>query len=196
MSGDSHTGADVDCATIMRSQFGVIHERQAIAAGMTRRMIRYRVRSGRWDALHPVVFRLAGTPTSREQRVMAAVLYGGPGAVAFGRCAAAMWDLAGGRWDPPEIASSRQLLRAGSPVIARRCATPRIPRYLSAGCHPRDRLDPDGDRPMCQNGCRDGRGCSRSGAEEGGIARRDKAPDLRAQEPAAAETGLASRIPR
>ena len=43
--------------------------------------------------------------------------------MASGRCAAAMWDLAGGRWDPPEISSSRQLLRPGSRIIARRCSS-------------------------------------------------------------------------
>ena len=52
---------------------------------------------------------------------MAAVLYGGPDAVSYGRCAAAVWDLAGGRWDPPEISSPRRLQRPGSRIIARRC---------------------------------------------------------------------------
>ena len=114
---------DARCASIMQSQFGVIHESQALAAGMTRRMIRYRVNNGRWDVLHPLVYGIAGAPTSQEQRVMAAVLYGGAGAVAYGRCAAAMWDLAGGKWDPPEISSSRQLLRPASRIIAHRCSS-------------------------------------------------------------------------
>jgi hypothetical protein len=106
------------CAATMRSQFGLIHESQARKAGMTTRMIRYRVRIGRWEVLHPSVYRHAGTPTSRQQRAMAAVLYGGPEAVVMGRCAAAAWDLAGGRWDPPEISSPRNLRRAGSEIIA------------------------------------------------------------------------------
>ena len=105
----------------MQAQFGVIHQGQALAAGMTHRMIQYRIRSRRWEDLHPVVYRIAGTPTSREQRIMAAVLYGGTDAAAFGRCAAALWDLEGGRWDPPEISCSRQLLRPGSRLIAHRC---------------------------------------------------------------------------
>lgn len=115
--------AEAECVAIMRSQFGVIHERQAQRAGMTPRMIRYRIRTGRWEVLHPSVFRQAGTPTTREQRAMAAVLYGGPKAVVYGRCAAAAWDLAGGRWDPPEISSPRNLRRAGSKIIARRCGS-------------------------------------------------------------------------
>ena len=115
--------ADARCASIMRSQFGVIHERQALAADMRRRMIRYRIRNGRWDVLHPLVYGIAGFPTSREQRVMAALLYGGADAVTYGRSAAAVWKLAGGRWDPPEISSSRQLLRPGSTIIAHRCTT-------------------------------------------------------------------------
>jgi len=115
--------AEAACAAIMQSQFGVIHESQARRAEMTPRMIRYRTHVGRWEVLHPSVYRQAGTPSSREQRAMAAVLYGGPEAVVLGRCAAAAWSLAGGSWDPPEISSPRCLRRPGSKIIARRCSS-------------------------------------------------------------------------
>jgi hypothetical protein len=107
----------------MQSQFGVVHADQASRVGMTRSMIRHRLDTGRWEQVHPCVFRIAGAPSTREQRAMAAVLYGGPGSVVVGRNAAALWDLAGGRWDPPEISSPRQLRRPGSPIVARRCTT-------------------------------------------------------------------------
>ena len=52
----------------------------------------------RWQALHPGVYRFAGTPGSRQQRLLAAVIVSGEGAVASHRAAAALQRVPGGAW--------------------------------------------------------------------------------------------------
>jgi hypothetical protein len=138
---------DAACAAIMQSQFGLIHESQALTAGMTRRMIRYRIRSGRWDVLHPVVFRLAGTPTSREQRVMAA----GPGRGPLGSTR----DLKLSPTSSPRLEDHPPSLRES-----------RRARCDSARSDAGNRSVPDRRRPLRANGRTNGRTGARSGASE------------------------------
>jgi very-short-patch-repair endonuclease len=59
--------------------------------------------TGRLQALHPGVARLAGSPETREQRIAAAVLAAGPGAMASHRSAAFLWDIPRPEDDPVEI---------------------------------------------------------------------------------------------
>jgi hypothetical protein len=73
---------DVLAGGIARDQYGVITRRQALAAGITPDEIKRRIISGRWHRLWVGVFALAGTPPTWEQRVLAAVLASGEGAVA------------------------------------------------------------------------------------------------------------------
>lgn len=56
-------------------------------------MVRTRVRRGEWEVVHPLVYRMAGSPHGWHQRVFAAVLGGGPGAVASYLSAATLWKL-------------------------------------------------------------------------------------------------------
>ncbi len=58
---------------------------------MTPRMVHWRTRSGEWIAVHPGVYRLAGTPVTWHQRVLAATL--ATGGVASHRSAARLWVL-------------------------------------------------------------------------------------------------------
>src|SRR5205807_1777024 len=51
--------------------------------------------------VHPGVYRLPGAPVTWKQKVMAAVLAAGPGAVASHKTAAALWGLAG--FPPREV---------------------------------------------------------------------------------------------
>jgi very-short-patch-repair endonuclease len=119
-----HRGrADAECARIAALQWGVLGRAQARSAGLTPKQIHYRLANGRWEAFLPSVYLISGTPFVVRQRLMAAVLWGGPEAVVFRRSAAALWELEGGRDDPPEIASPRQLRDASSRVRAHRSAT-------------------------------------------------------------------------
>lgn len=73
---------------ILRLQYGVIARDQAVACGLTRDMIAYRVRcDGPWRRVLPATYTSAtGTPTS-DQRAMAALLYAGPVSVITGALA-------------------------------------------------------------------------------------------------------------
>ena len=68
-----------------------------------------RIESGRLAVVHPTVYRVGGAPTSWEQRILAACLWAGEGAVASHRCAARLWELAEVECSVPEITTIRDL---------------------------------------------------------------------------------------
>jgi hypothetical protein len=76
-------------ARLASGQHGVFNRAQAIDAGMHRSAIDRRVNTGEWETVDYAVYRVAGTPPSWRQRLMAACL-AGP-AVASHRSAAALW---------------------------------------------------------------------------------------------------------
>lgn len=79
---------DRACARIQSRDFGIIHLREAYAAGMTPRMVENRLATGRWELALPKTFRLAGAPDSWEARAIAACKWAGPAsALSFGASA-------------------------------------------------------------------------------------------------------------
>ena len=65
----------------VRRQYGVVSRSQALAAGLTVDVIKFRVKSNRWRQLHPGVYAtFTGTP-SRGAQLWAAILAAGQGAV-------------------------------------------------------------------------------------------------------------------
>lgn len=82
--------ADVFASRVAAERHGVITLEQALEVGLTQDQVDVRVRSGRWQRLHLGVYALAGAPRTWEQRVVAAVLRAGVGAVASHLCAAAL----------------------------------------------------------------------------------------------------------
>lgn len=86
---------DAFIAAVARDQHGLVTRTQARAAGLTGDQIEDRVARGRWDPLYRSVYRIAGTPSSREQRCLAACLAAGEGAVVSHRSAAELWGLDG-----------------------------------------------------------------------------------------------------
>lgn len=83
--------ADRLIAVTAEAQFGIFNRAQALAAGHTETSIRHRRESGRWTSLQSGVFRIAGAPSTWNQKVMAAVLCAGDGAAASHRTAASLW---------------------------------------------------------------------------------------------------------
>jgi very-short-patch-repair endonuclease len=75
------------------SQFGLLNLEQQRAAGVTKSAVWYRRREGRYDRLARGVDAIAGTPTTWEQRVLAAVLAAGDGVVASHRTALRLWGI-------------------------------------------------------------------------------------------------------
>lgn len=90
MSWGKKNDPDRACAQIARRDFGVIHDNEARAVGITSKQIRYRLSSGMWEVVLPQTYRMPGVPDSWELRAMAACKWAGPGsALSFGACARA-----------------------------------------------------------------------------------------------------------
>jgi hypothetical protein len=98
---------EADVTAVARAQYGLITFDQARAGGLSVRAVRHRLDSGRWDACHVGVYAVAGAPRSWEQRVLAACLAAGPGAVASHRCAAQLWGLDGADGGTIELSVAR-----------------------------------------------------------------------------------------
>jgi very-short-patch-repair endonuclease len=95
MAGKSVTGAREHLAMndplvdLARRQHGLVSRGQVLGL-LTTEQVRRRLRSGRLQSVRSGVYRIAGTPESWEQAVLAACL-AVPGAAASFRCAAALW---------------------------------------------------------------------------------------------------------
>ena len=88
---------DGKIAALAASQFGVFSRLQALAVGFTARQIQFRVQRGRWEQVLPGVYRIVGVGADLHQDALAAVLWGGPGALASHAVAAALWGMDGVR---------------------------------------------------------------------------------------------------
>src|SRR5438132_14226417 len=74
-------------------QRGLLTRPQARGAGFSDRAIQHRTDTGRWGVMHPGVYRIAGSESSWEQALLAAVLAAGEGAIASHRAAALTWGI-------------------------------------------------------------------------------------------------------
>jgi very-short-patch-repair endonuclease len=88
---------DNRCAEVFESQLGLISRKQALQTGMSRAAISRRLAGQRWRQVLPGVYRLAGAPTSWEQSLKAATLWGGTGCAVSHESAAALHGLNGFR---------------------------------------------------------------------------------------------------
>jgi very-short-patch-repair endonuclease len=76
-------------------QHGLVANRQIRELGGDRHLTIRRVRQGRWEQVTSRVIRIAGTPRTAEQHLMAALLHAGPVALASHESAAWLWQLPG-----------------------------------------------------------------------------------------------------
>jgi very-short-patch-repair endonuclease len=104
---------------LVAAQHGVFTRLQAIETGLTEGMVRGRLAAGRWDRLHPGVYRLTGSPPTWRQHVMAVCLAWGPGSVISHRTAAALWRLAGFEQGLVELIVLRSRRRALPGIVHR-----------------------------------------------------------------------------
>lgn len=81
-------------AELLSAQDGVVHRRQAVAAGLSDDEIRHRVRRGSWRAIYPGVYATFTGPPTFTARVWAALLHAGPPAMASHLTAARLQGLA------------------------------------------------------------------------------------------------------
>lgn len=110
------------CEALAAGQHGLVSREQALSAGLTKRAIQARIASGRWSVVHRAVYRALPLTASWHQRLTAAVLGGGPSALASHRAAAQLWGLDGIDNPPVEI-SVKTGLRIEGVVVHRRRAT-------------------------------------------------------------------------
>lgn len=99
--------SDLRIAELARRQHGLIERRQALAAGTTDATLSRRLAEGRLERLLPTVYRVAGAPPSREQRLLAACLAAGDEAAVSHRAAACSWGLVSGHANVVEIVTPR-----------------------------------------------------------------------------------------
>src|SRR6266700_7280433 len=65
---------------LAQNQSGVVSRPQALRAGLSPGMIKFRARSGRWRQIYPGVYATFSGDLTRRTRLWAAVLSAGPGA--------------------------------------------------------------------------------------------------------------------
>ncbi|MEN8233936.1 MAG: type IV toxin-antitoxin system AbiEi family antitoxin domain-containing protein [Actinomycetota bacterium] len=94
-------------AAIARDQGGVFTLQQAVAAGLSARAVRDRVRRGTFERIHPGVFGYPGSGDDWHRRVFAAVLSASLPAAASHRTAALLWGLTDRTPDFVEIVARR-----------------------------------------------------------------------------------------
>ena len=82
-----------DLAAFGRAQHGLVTRTQAQAAGLAGGTLQRWLAERRLERIHPGVYRMAGTPRTWEQSVLAAVLAAGTGAAASHRTAGLLWGL-------------------------------------------------------------------------------------------------------
>jgi hypothetical protein len=111
---------DREVTDLARRQHGLVTHAQARARGLSQRSLSRRVASGRLQRLLPGVFVVAGAPETWEQRVLAAVLAAGPGALASHTTAAALWSM-------PDLDRL--------PCVEVTVPHPRLPRVAGAQVH-------------------------------------------------------------
>jgi very-short-patch-repair endonuclease/predicted transcriptional regulator of viral defense system len=80
---------------VASDQYGVITRAQARAAGLSEDRIKHRLISGRWERVHPEVYRIVGAPAVARQRALAACLWLGDEAAVSHMTAARLLKLDG-----------------------------------------------------------------------------------------------------
>lgn len=98
-------------------RFGATHHavvtlEAAVDVGISEHAWHRAIRSGTLDPMHPGVARIAGSPRTHEQRIMAAVLAVGPGASASHRSSARLWGAKRSEADPVDIIVDRRTTSA------------------------------------------------------------------------------------
>ncbi|HEX2119505.1 MAG TPA: hypothetical protein VHF91_10000 [Acidimicrobiales bacterium] len=115
--------ADRTIARIAAAHHSAVARRQLLDAGVARHVVDHRVAKGLLVPTHPGVYRLAGSPPSWHQRIMAATLAAGSGAVASHRAAAFLHGMA---VEPrAEVTVGRDRAPTPAGVVVHRLALPR-----------------------------------------------------------------------
>jgi hypothetical protein len=99
----------LDLLRVAGRQHGALSRAQALASGMSPSSVDRRIASGQLKVILPGIYTVLGVPSSWHQRVMAACLWAGAGAVASHQTAGALWALARIQQGSVEITTPRRL---------------------------------------------------------------------------------------
>lgn len=126
---------------LARYQYGVVSRSQALRAGLTADMIKFRVRSDRWRQIHLGVYAtFTGFPGRRAQ-LWAAVLSAGPGAVLSHETAAELHRLTDQPSDPIHLTIPWQRRIAPAPGVSLHRSTRAGEIVLGHSNPPRTRVE-------------------------------------------------------
>ncbi|HEX2046636.1 MAG TPA: type IV toxin-antitoxin system AbiEi family antitoxin domain-containing protein [Acidimicrobiales bacterium] len=114
--------ADLTIARLAATQHGVAARKQLLGAGVSPHVVQHRVAKGLLVPVHAGVYRLAGTAETWHQRIMAATVAAGPGAVASHRAAAFLHGLEGVE-PQPEVTVTRHRAPRPQGVVVHRLAS-------------------------------------------------------------------------
>lgn len=117
-------------ARLAARQHGVFSRAQAVSVGATKAAIQTRIRTGRWERVHPGVLRLAGTPATWRQSLIAAALTFAPRAAVSHRAAAALWGIADAPTSPPEVSVEGEARRPPGIIVHRVGSLPAVDRTV------------------------------------------------------------------
>ena len=115
------------------TQHGLVTRAQLLELGVTRRQIEGWTASGRFERLLPGVLRLAGAPTTKEQALFAAVLWGGTDALVSHRSAGESWGYDGVKARKPEITTPTWVRRRSRHVVVHQTRAPVVQRRTRRG---------------------------------------------------------------
>jgi AbiEi antitoxin C-terminal domain len=97
------THIDTYLVRLFRTQYGLVRRPQVLRLGITPRQIQHRLATCEWQAIRPGVYRLAASPATFEQTLLAACWATGPQSVASHASAAWLWGLLPRPPDRPTI---------------------------------------------------------------------------------------------
>jgi hypothetical protein len=103
---------------LARHQYGIVSRAQALRAGLTEDMIKFRIRSDRWRQIHLGVYATFTGVPSRNSELWAAVLSAGPGAVLSHETAAELLGLTDKAVHSIHVAVPRQRHVAAVPGVS------------------------------------------------------------------------------
>lgn len=133
--------ADKLIADTAAAQHGLVTRRQLSAAGVPGHVVDYRLRAGLLIGVHPGVYRLSASTRTWEQRILAATLVAGPGAVASHRAAGFLLRLDG--VEPrPEVTVARARAPRPPGVLVHRSLDLRAADVEERDGIPRTRVGP------------------------------------------------------
>ena len=120
-------------AAVARRQHGLLTRSQLAHLGLSQKQVRAWTANGRLERMFPGVVRVAGVPKTREQLLLAAVLWGGAHALVSHRSAGELWGFDGVKGNKPEITMPAGELKQSVDIVVHSTRVPMTDRRTRHG---------------------------------------------------------------